>query len=137
MSRARSAARWALLVFSLSFALLPTASHADVVTADPFAAAPAAQLAGDVGQLPAGFTDSTWRTGLVTPTAVRFAPDGRIFVAQKTGKVVVYDNMADTTPTLYVDLSRNVDDFIDRGLLGLAIDPKFDQGRPYIYVMYA
>ena len=29
-----------------------------------------------------------------------------------------------------------MDDFIDRGLLGLAIDPQFTTGRPYIYVLY-
>jgi glucose/arabinose dehydrogenase len=138
MLRARSVARWAILSLTLS-AVLPAAGHAaDALTTEPFADAPLAQLADAPDAiLPAGFTISAWRTGLVAPTAVRWAPDGRIFVAQKSGKVVVYDDMADTTPTLYADLSRNVDDFIDRGLLGLAIDPKFDDGRPYIYVSYS
>jgi glucose/arabinose dehydrogenase len=114
--------------------LFPAAGQAAGFTADPFSAQ--ALLAAPDPALPAGFTDTTVYSGLVTPTAVRFAPDGHVFVAQKTGVVNEYDSLADTTPTRYVDLSRNVDDFIDRGLLGLAIDPHFDTGRPYIYVMY-
>src|SRR4051794_16518512 len=114
--------------------LFPASGRAAGFASDPFSAQ-ALQAAPDPA-LPAGFTDTTVYNGLVTPTAVRFAPDGHVFVAQKTGVVNEYDNLADTTPTRYVDLSRNVDDFIDRGLLGLAIDPRFDSGRPYIYVMY-
>src|SRR5690348_5931161 len=115
--------------------LLPATAQAAGITAQPFSSQALALAAPDPA-LPAGFTDTTLYGGLVTPTAVRFAPDGHVFVAQKTGVINEYDNLADTTPTRYVDLSRNVDDFIDRGLLGLAIDPKFDSGRPYIYVMY-
>src|SRR4051795_7796160 len=125
----------AALLFAVCL-LCPAASQAAGFTNDPFAGAAVAQLAAPDPALPAGFTDTTVYNGLVTPTAVRFAPDGHVFVAQKTGVVNEYDNLADTTPTRYVDLSRNVDDFIDRGLLGLAIDPRFDSGRPYIYVMY-
>jgi hypothetical protein len=36
---------------------------------------------------PAGFTELTAFSGLVNPTAVRFAPDGRIFVAEKRGTI--------------------------------------------------
>ena len=28
-------------------------------------------------------------------------------------------------------------DYWDRGLLGLALDPQFSSGRPYVYVLYA
>ena len=34
----------------------------------------------------------------------------------------------------YADLRTQVHDFWDRGLLGLALDPGFDSGRPYVYV---
>ena len=68
-------------------------------------------------------------------TAVRFAPDGRVFVAAKDG--IVYEFALATrrrpsTPTSRSEVSTNW----DRGLLGLAVDPDFATGRPYIYVAY-
>ena len=62
---------------------------------------------------------------------MRFSPDGRIFVAEKNGRIKVFDNLADTTPTLFADLSTNVYNFWDRGLLGLALDPAFPS-QPYV-----
>jgi len=85
--------------------------------------------------LPSGFQDSIVYSNLSFPTAIRFAPDGRIFVAQKGGKVLEYDNLNDTTPTTVIDLSNVVDDYWDRGLLGLAVDPNFPT-NPYLYVLY-
>ena len=73
--------------------------------------------------------------GLELPTAVRFAPDGRIFVAEKGGRIKVFDDFGDPAPVLYADLSRQVHDYWDRGLLGLALDPQFET-RPYVYVLY-
>ena len=68
---------------------------------------------------------------------MRFAPDGRIFVAEKGGRIHVFDDFGDPTPALYADLSREVHDFWDRGLLGMELDPGFATGRPYVYVLYA
>jgi glucose/arabinose dehydrogenase/PKD repeat protein len=85
--------------------------------------------------LPAGFQESVAFSGLDHPTALRFSPDGRIFVAEKNGRIKVFDNLADTTPTLFADLSTNVYNFWDRGLLGLALDPAFPS-QPYVYVLY-
>jgi glucose/arabinose dehydrogenase len=86
--------------------------------------------------LPAGFQESVAFSGLDHPTALRFSPDGRIFVAEKNGRIKVFDSLADTTPTLFADLSTNVYNFWDRGLLGLALDPAFPV-QPYVYVLYA
>ena len=85
--------------------------------------------------LPPGFQESVAFSGLDHPTALRFSPDGRIFVAEKNGRIKVFDNLADTTPTLFADLSTNVYNFWDRGLLGLALDPAFPS-QPYVYVLY-
>ncbi|TFV86862.1 PA14 domain-containing protein [Blastococcus sp. CT_GayMR16] len=93
------------------------------------AAAPAAAA------LPAGFTEVTAFSGLVNPTAIRFAPDGRVFVAEKRGTIQMYDSVADTTATQVADLRTEVHNFWDRGLLGLAIDPGFPQ-QPYLYALY-
>lgn len=75
-------------------------------------------------------------TRLNKPTAVRFAADGRVFVAEKTGIIKSYPGLADTEPTIVTDLLTNVNSFYDRGLLGLALDPQFPT-VPDIYVAYA
>ncbi|MBN8480329.1 MAG: PQQ-dependent sugar dehydrogenase [Xanthomonadales bacterium] len=75
-------------------------------------------------------------TGRAQPTQVAFAHDGRVFVAEKAGRVWMYDNLLDATPVEVADLSAVVHDFQDRGLLGLALDPRFPE-RPYLYVLYA
>lgn len=85
--------------------------------------------------LPPGFTDTTVIQGLYQPTAVRFSPDGRIFVAEKSGLIKVFQSLADTNPTVFADLRSNVYDFWDRGLLSIALHPNFPT-TPYIYVLY-
>ena len=85
--------------------------------------------------MPPGFSDTTVVSGLTFPTAVRFAPDGRIFVAEKQGLIKVFDNLADTTPSTYADLRTKVYNASDRGLLGIALDPDFAT-QPYVYALY-
>jgi glucose/arabinose dehydrogenase len=85
---------------------------------------------------PSGFEETVAFSGLVTPTAIAFSPDGRVFVAEQNGRVYVYDGLGDSEPTLFRDLRTEVHSFWDRGLLGLALDPGFPQ-RPYVYVLYA
>src|SRR5262245_902115 len=87
------------------------------------------------GSVPLGFDDTVVFSGLTNPTTMRFAPDGRIFVAEKSGIIKVYDNLQDTTPTVFADLRTQVYNFWDRGLLGMALDPQFPT-RPYVYVLY-
>ncbi len=87
------------------------------------------------GTLPPGFRETTALRDLNLPMAARFAPDGRVFVAEKSGIVKVFDSVADTTPTTFADLRTNVHNFHDRGLLGFALDPAFP-AKPYAYVLY-
>ncbi len=86
--------------------------------------------------LPEGFQDSVAIGNIEQPTNFRFAPDGRVFVAEKPGKILVFENIEDTTPEVFADLRTDVYDSGDRGLLGLALDPEFDEGRPYVYALY-
>lgn len=85
--------------------------------------------------LPAGFQDTVALSGLKEPTAFRFSPDGRIFVAEKRGRIVVFDDLQDTTPTEFADIRDRVYDYGDRGLLGLALDPDFP-AQPIVYALY-
>ncbi len=86
--------------------------------------------------VPPGFQDSIVMSGLDHPTAVRFSPDGRVFVAEKRGVVKVFDSLTDTTPTVFADLRTNTFNGWDRGMMGLALDPAFPS-KPYVYVLYA
>jgi glucose/arabinose dehydrogenase len=87
-------------------------------------------------QLPAGFSDQVVFSGLKEPTAIRFAPNGPIYVAEKTGIILAYEGLGDTTPTVFADLRTEVNDSFDRGILGLAVDPNFP-ASPYLYVLYS
>ena len=85
--------------------------------------------------LPAGFTESTVFSGLTQPTAVRFSPDGRVFVTEKSGLIKVFADLSAPTPTVFHDLRTNVHNFWDRGLMGLALHPDFPT-VPSVYVLY-
>ena len=100
------------------------------------AAVPAASAQPAVTAVPSGFVDTVAIGGLTAPTAVSFAPNGKVFVAEKSGLVKVYDSLSDPTATVVTDLRTKVHDFWDRGLLGLAVDPAFPV-RPYVYVLYS
>src|SRR5258706_2100018 len=91
---------------------------------------------GGAGVL-APFQESAVITGLTNPTAVRFAPDGRIFVAEQSGLLKVFNGLGDNTADIAVDLRTKVMNNWDRGFLGLAIDPQFPApGHDYVYVLY-
>jgi glucose/arabinose dehydrogenase len=85
--------------------------------------------------LPTGFTDTAVITGLTEPTAMAFAGDGRIFVAEKSGRIKVFDSLSDSTATIFADLRANVHNFWDRGMLGMALAPNFPID-PWVYVLY-
>jgi glucose/arabinose dehydrogenase/Ca2+-binding RTX toxin-like protein len=88
-----------------------------------------------VSTLPSGFRESTVLSGLTNPTALQFSKDGRVFVAEKSGLIKVFDNLSDTTPTTFADLRTKVHNFWDRGMLGMVLDPNFPT-NPYVYVLY-
>ena len=95
----------------------------------------AARPAGAAPVVRTGFADDVVFSGLDQPTAVAFAPDGEVFVAQKSGMVLRFDSVTDSTPAVYADLRTQTHNFWDRGLLGLAVDPQFPT-RPYVYALY-
>ena len=54
-------------------------------------------------------------------------------MSQKGGLIKAYDSVSDTTPTTVADLSADVMNYWDRGLLNLVVDPAFPT-KPYLYV---
>jgi hypothetical protein len=69
-----------------------------------------AAVPATAGTLPTGFQDTAVFSGLDHPTAVRFSPDGRVFVAQKNGIIKVFSSVSATTGTTFADLRTAVDD---------------------------
>jgi len=82
--------------------------------------------------LPAGFAETRIATGLASPTAMAFAPDGRLFVAQQGGALRVIKNGALLTQPF---LTVSVNSSGERGLLGVAFDPNF-ASNGFVYVYY-
>src|SRR3954463_11089113 len=83
--------------------------------------------------LPAGFTESQFGTNFNgTPTAMAFAPDGRLFVCLQTGQLRVIKNGALLAAPF---VSLTVDPSGERGLLGVAFDPNFAANQ-FVYLYY-
>lgn len=87
---------------------------------------------GGAATLPIGFAESLVASGLSSPTAMAFAPDGRLFVCEQGGRLRVVKNGA-LLATPFVTLT--VDSPGERGLLGVAFDPAFTTNG-YVYVYY-
>ena len=81
---------------------------------------------------PGVFEETVYAAGLNTPTAMEFAPDGRLFVAEKAGKLRVIKNGV-LLPAPFVTL--NLESTSERGLLGVAFDPNF-AANGFVYVYY-
>ncbi|MEZ5062916.1 MAG: PQQ-dependent sugar dehydrogenase [Solirubrobacterales bacterium] len=92
--------------------------------------------AASAAALPPNFSDRVAISGLNTPTALAFAPDGRVFVAEKNGLIKLYSSLGDPTPSVFADLRTETYNAANRGLLGMTLDPDFPS-RPYVYVSYA
>jgi hypothetical protein len=85
--------------------------------------------------LPAGFTESQFGglgANMASPTAMAFAPDGRLFICTQGGSLYVIKNgVLLGTPFLTVP----VDASGERGLLGVAIPADFAV-NPFVYIYY-
>jgi hypothetical protein len=87
---------------------------------------------GSAATLRSGFTETTVASGLASPTAMAFAPDGRLFVCQQGGQLrVIKDGALLPAPFLTVTVNAAG----ERGLLGVAVDPNFEINQ-YVYVYY-
>lgn len=104
---------------SKTFRILPVLASLAAATAEP-------------ATLPSGFAETQIVSGLPSPTAMAFAPDGRLFVCEQGGRLRVVKNGALlAAPFLTVTVSS----VGERGLLGVAFDPSF-ASNGFVYVYY-
>ena len=77
--------------------------------------------------LPSGFAQTTFASGLSAPTAMAFAPDGRMFVLEQDGaiRVVTAGGTVLSTPFATVPAKTGG----EQGLLGIAFAPDFATSR--------
>ena len=81
-------------------------------------------LVSSLAAQPSGFRTETVATGINLAAAFAFAPDGRLFVAERTtGKILVWKDgkLSGTWATVPVDAVAKE----SRGILGIAVDPDF------------
>lgn len=81
--------------------------------------------------LPSGFAEVKI-AGDLDPVTMALASDGRLFLAEKNGRVSIVENGV-LLPDAFVEIA--VDNFNERGLSGLAVDPDFENNH-FIYIYY-
>src|SRR5687768_2052633 len=92
-----------------------------------------ANSARGAATLPPNFARSQVVGGLASPTAMEFAPDGRLFVAEQRGTLRVVK--AGGKLATFLDITGRVASAGERGLLGIAFDPGFSKNH-YVYLYY-
>lgn len=81
-----------------------------------------------------GFVDERLVGGFTLPVTFVRLPDGRLLVAEKAGVVRVVKGGV-VLPDAFLDIRSRVNDYWDRGLLGLAADPEFSTNA-FVYLFY-
>ena len=82
-------------------------------------------------------TETAVFTGLVQPIAFEFAPHdpSLMYVAEKGGTVTLFDTATGAKVGAVLDISAQVNNTNDRGLMDIALHPDF-ANNPYLYVFY-
>ena len=83
-------------------------------------------------EVPPGFIAETLATNLNAATAIAPAADGRIFIADQTGRVLIWKNGAMLPKPA---LTLHVTDYWERGLIGLTLHPEFPR-PPHLFALY-
>ncbi len=87
-------------------------------------------------QLPDDFYDEVVSGGWEQPTGFLFDDTGRMFLWDKPGRVWIVDEQGNKLPEPLIDLSEEVLNWRDHGLLGFALDPGY-LVNGYFYLYYA
>lgn len=78
-------------------------------------------------------TATVVRSGLASPWDLAFAPDGRMFVTEKPGNILVFASGAANAPQLANNPVSNVRADGEAGVMGIALDPAFATNG-FVYV---
>lgn len=85
--------------------------------------------------LPEGFAESLYVAGSAeNPTVMRFAPDGRLFVADQGGRLWVIKD-GKLLPEPFLQVWADFSPVSERGLVGLEFHPDYERNG-YVYVYY-
>lgn len=88
------------------------------------------------GPVPAGFELETLLSGAQFPTALAFAPDGRLFFTEKdTGNVRIFSGGALVAQPLIHLADAAGNPYANVGLIGLVLDPDFETNG-FLYIAY-
>ncbi|RYU94067.1 PA14 domain-containing protein [Emticicia agri] len=84
------------------------------------------------GQLPSGFNDQLFLGGWNQVVGFTFDANGRMFVWEKAGRVWIVENGVKQSQP-FIDISAEVGDWRDFGMVGFALDPNFiSNGNVYL-----
>src|SRR5262249_35392385 len=83
---------------------------------------------------PSGFVEDVVASHLPFATGIAFVPECGRFISLKAGGVRVSQN-GTLLPTPFLDITPQVSNSNDRGLLGIAIHPDFPH-TPYVYLLF-
>ncbi len=84
---------------------------------------------------PPGVAVETLFTDLDVVWSLEFAPDGRLFITEKAGRIRVASAGGDLDPVPWATLTNVSAEIRENGLNGLALHPDFPD-EPWVYVMY-
>src|SRR5690606_25744555 len=75
-----------------------------------------------------------YATGLEVVWSLDFAPDGRLFIAERPGRIRIVSAGGELDPTPW--MTFNTVNELEEGLLGLVLDPDFPN-EPWVYAFHA
>jgi len=87
-------------------------------------------------ELPEDFYDITYLTALDNPMGLTFDENGRMYVWEKKGVVRVVDTSGNIFPEPLIDISEEVSNWKDHGLMGFTLDNDF-LANGYFYLLFA
>ena len=82
--------------------------------------------------LPPGFEDVGVVEGLVRPTSLTVGPDGRVYIAEQAGRVLIVDE-GELLPAIFLELP--VFEAGERGLMSITFDIDYETNG-YVYAYY-
>ena len=84
--------------------------------------------------LPPNFVVETYASGMDRPLEMSWSTDGKLYVAEKRGKIWVIENGVRLAAP-FIDIGVEVNGHADRGSLGMTLHPEFPI-TPWVYFLH-